>query len=97
MRRRYLVGYDVSEPGRLRRVYRTLRGFGDPLQYSLFRCDLNDAERMRMKEALVEVIHHADDRVVIVDLGPVEGRAAEVFECLGRQDPVPPRGDAVIV
>lgn len=97
MRHRYLVAYDVSDPGRLRRVYKTLNGYGDPLQYSVFRCDLSDAEKMKLKEALVGLIHHVEDRVMIVDLGPADGRGAWAFEYLGRQDPVPAEREAYIV
>ena len=30
MRSRYAVAYDISDPKRLRRVHRVMRGFGDP-------------------------------------------------------------------
>jgi CRISPR/Cas system-associated endoribonuclease Cas2 len=32
VRTRYVVTYDVSDPGRLRQVYRVMRGFGDHIQ-----------------------------------------------------------------
>jgi len=32
----------------------------------------------------VEVIHSSEDQVLLVDVGPNEGRGAEVFESLGR-------------
>ena len=35
-RHRVLVCYDVREPKRLRQTYRTMLGYGDPLQYSVF-------------------------------------------------------------
>ncbi|MDD4792699.1 MAG: CRISPR-associated endonuclease Cas2, partial [Firmicutes bacterium] len=41
MRRRFIVCYDISDPKRLRKMYRTMRGFGDPLQKSVFTCDLS--------------------------------------------------------
>ncbi len=31
MRLAYLVAYDISDPKRLRRVHRTMRGYGDAL------------------------------------------------------------------
>lgn len=97
MRHRYLVAYDVSDPARLRRVFKVLNGYGDPLQYSVFTCDLSDVEKWKLKEALLEVIHYGEDRVVIVDLGPTAGRGAVAFECLGRQHPPPEDRRAVIV
>jgi len=97
MRHRYLVAYDVSDATRLRRVHKKLLGFGDPLQYSVFQCNLSDVEKLRMVEGLSELIHHHEDRVLIVDIGPVEGRAAVAFEFLGVRQEVPMERQAVIV
>jgi CRISPR-associated protein Cas2 len=97
VRHRYLVAYDVSDAARLRAVFKTLNGFGDPLQYSLFRCDLSEVEKVQMMDALIQRIHHTEDRVVIVNLGPVDGRGALAFEYLGRQDSVPTERGPVIV
>jgi len=40
MRSVYLVCYDVADDKRLRKTYKKMRGFGDPVQYSVFRCEL---------------------------------------------------------
>mgnify|MGYP000653098870 CR=1 FL=1 len=48
-RHRYVVCYDVREPKRLRKMHHTLLGYGDPLQYSVFVCDLSAAERVLME------------------------------------------------
>jgi CRISPR-associated protein Cas2 len=84
MRIRYIVSYDISDPQRLRRVHRTMRGFGDPLQYSVFRCDLSQSERILLIEALTPIINHRDDQVMFINLGPTEGRGSESIETLGR-------------
>lgn len=97
MRHRYLVAYDVSDPARLRQVFRVMNGYGDALQYSVFTCDLSEVEKWKLKAALLEIIHHDEDRILIVNLGPVTGRGAEVFEYLGRQQPIPGDREAVIV
>lgn len=97
MRHIYLVAYDVSEDKRLRRTYRRMRGFGDPLQYSVFQCNLSDVERMKMVEALSAIIKHDEDRVMIVDVGPVDGRARMAFDYLGVVPAEEPERDAVIV
>jgi len=97
VRHRYLVAYDVSDATRLRRVHKKLLGFGDPLQYSVFQCNLSDVEKLRMVEGLSELIHHDEDRVLIVDIGPVQGRAAVAFEFLGVRQEVPMERQAVIV
>lgn len=85
MRRRYLVAYDVSDAGRLRRTYRVMNGFGDPVQYSVFVCDLSAVERQLMREQLSAVLNLKDDRVLIVDLGVADSRIAASFDVIGRQ------------
>ncbi|MBI3183284.1 MAG: CRISPR-associated endonuclease Cas2 [Myxococcales bacterium] len=83
MRQRYLVTYDICDPRRLRRVFKVMKGFGEHLQLSVFRCDLSKMALVMMKVALREEIE-SEDQVLIIDIGPTEGRGAEVFESLGR-------------
>ena len=85
MRNRYLVAYDVSDATRLRRTHSKLKGFGDALQYSVFLCDLSRKELVIMKTALTEIINHHEDRVLIIDIGPADGRGATAMQTLGRQ------------
>jgi CRISPR-associated protein Cas2 len=96
MRNTYLVTYDISDPKRLRRVFRIMRGFGDAVQLSVFRCQLSRRERILLLERLSEVIHHQADQVMVVDLGPSDGRADIAVEVLGRSQELPIR-HAVIV
>ncbi|HXF92806.1 MAG TPA: CRISPR-associated endonuclease Cas2 [Nitrospiraceae bacterium] len=84
MRRLYIVAYDICDPKRLRRVYRTMKGFGAHLQLSVFQCDLPEIDVIKMKAALAEVINHQEDHVLIVDLGPTEGRPIKSIESLGK-------------
>lgn len=98
MRRRYLVAYDVSDPKRLRRVFRAMHGFGEPVQYSVFLCDLAHVELQLLRETLSAIINNREDRAMIVDLGaPGEGRKGELV-VLGRQlDALPEAYRATIV
>jgi CRISPR-associated protein Cas2 len=84
MRTCYIVAYDIAEPKRLRRVHRTMRGYGDPLQYSVFRCVLSPSERVLLLEALTPLLNHREDQVMLVNLGPADGRAHLSIETLGR-------------
>ena len=96
MRNRFLVSYDVSDAKRLRLMYKKMCGFGDPVQYSLFLCRLSAKERILLLEAVGAIIHHREDRVIIVDLGPLEGRGDECIEFVGRRL-APPEPGAVVV
>jgi CRISPR-associated protein Cas2 len=84
MRNRYIVSYDISDAKRLRRVHKTMRGYGEPLQYSVFRCDLSPSERILLKEALTPLINNREDQVMLINIGPVDGRACESIETIGR-------------
>jgi CRISPR-associated protein Cas2 len=83
MRTTYLICYDVADDKRLRRCFKTCKNHGDHLQYSVFECDLNPAERVRLESELREIIHHDQDQVLFVSLGPTEGRGDRVITSLG--------------
>jgi CRISPR-associated protein Cas2 len=97
MRTVYLVCYDVANDKRLRRTYKKMRGFGTPLQYSVFRCELSPTERQGMKEALWEILNWSEDRVMVVDLGPAGRRGDKCVEFWGEPRVAPPSRRAVIV
>jgi CRISPR-associated protein Cas2 len=79
----YVVSYDIMDQKRLYRVHKTMKGFGEPIHYSVFRCNLTSKGRVEMMVALEELIKHDEDRVMIVDLGPLEGRIEDRIEFLG--------------
>ena len=84
MRKTYLVCYDICDDRRLAKVHKTLRGFGDHLQYSIFECQLTVADLSRCRHRLGDIIDHKVDQVLFVDLGPVEGRGERVITALGK-------------
>lgn len=94
-RTRYLLAYDIRQPRRLRRVHRIASDFGEPLQYSVFVCDLTDTERARLRQAIQAEIHHGDDRVALFDLGPAAGRGLRCVEHFGTSRDVVDRGPQV--
>lgn len=84
MRTSYLVCYYIADEKRLRRVFKTMRGFGDHLQYSVFECQFTNMDLVRCKAALAEIINHEEDQVLFVNLGPAEGRGDRVITALGK-------------
>ena len=96
MRKAYVVSYDISNSKRLAKVYKAMRGFGDHAQYSVFICELSDMERVLMIQKLEGIIHHKDDRVMIVDLGLSDGRGSRCIQTLGRQYLQPERHAIVV-
>ena len=84
MRTSYLVCYDIADEKRLRKVFKMMRGFGDHLQYSVFECQLTPMDLVRCRNELSKIIHHEEDQVLFVDLGPAEGRGDRVITALGK-------------
>lgn len=84
MRNRYIVTYDITDDRRRDAVYKTMRGFGEHLQFSVFRCDLSERERIDLTAAVHVLIDHSDDQILVIDLGPVDGRASGCIAAIGR-------------
>ena len=84
MRKTFLVTYDICNDYRLARVYKTMRGFGDHLQYSVFECQMSETDLVRCRHMLDRIIDHREDQVLFVDLGPSEGRGDRAITALGR-------------
>jgi len=84
MRTTYLVCYDIANDKRLRSVFKICRNFGNHIQYSVFECDLNPAERIQLERELSEVMKMDEDQALFVSLGPAEGRGDRVIAALGK-------------
>jgi len=84
MRTSYLICYDICDDKRLRKVFQTMRNYGDHLQYSVFECQLTPSDLVRCRAELGAIIHHGEDQVLFVNLGPSEGRGDRVITALGK-------------
>lgn len=71
-----------------------MKAYGEAWQYSVFYCTLKDIDRVRMENALREVVNLKVDQVLIVDLGGNEEAARESAAVLG---PALPEQDSGIV
>ncbi len=97
MRNVFLVCYDVADDKRLRKTYKKMCGFGDPVQYSVFRCELSPTEKQLMKESLWAILNWDKDRVMLLNLGPVGARGDECVEFWGDPRVELPTRAAVVV
>lgn len=82
---RYLLMYDIREPGRLRRVHQVAVDHGERLQYSVYVCDLTRQELVAFRRKLRAEMNAAVDSVSIFDLGPSERRREIRVEHLGKR------------
>ena len=84
MRQTYIVSYDVSDPKRLRKVFKLMKGYGEHVQLSVFRCELTHRALVELRARLGGIIHHDEDQVLFVDVGPEDGRGTTSISALGR-------------
>lgn len=95
-RHRHLVLYDIRDDQRLRRVCDVAKAYGYRLQYSVFVCDVNATEMIRLKWSLGAIIDHRVDSVALIDLGEVERVGVSAFSFLGHRTELPDTGATVI-
>ena len=93
--RLYLVTYDIADPKRWNKVFRTMNGFGHWLQLSVFQCRLVERRRQEMAARLNSLIKKSEDHILIADLGPAEKVDVRI-ESLGKSYEAPKR-EATIV
>lgn len=83
MRTRYLISYDICHPKRLRRVAKLMEGYGVRLQFSVFECALDDKRLNRLKAEAEKLLHHEEDQILFVSLGPEDSSHGLRIEAMG--------------
>ena len=96
MRQTYIVAYDVSDPKRLRKVFKLMKGYGEHVQLSVFRCELTHRALVELRARLGGTINHDEDQVLFVDVGPEEGRGIDSISAIGRAYSAPERCAMVV-
>lgn len=61
----HLVTYDIRSPARWRRAYRIIRGYGDRVQFSVFRIRATSVQIARLKWQLSRVLAPEDSLLVV--------------------------------
>ena len=82
-----VVAYDIPHDRRRTRLHTLLLGFGEPVQRSVFECDLDDASLRRLRTRIARMVRPGDS----VRLYPLCAACADrVDDGLGRRPPQPP-------
>lgn len=68
----YIITYDIRDAKRWRRVFRLMKGYGEWLQLSVFQCRLSRKRHAELIALLDGIIHHNEDHILIVNIGPAE-------------------------
>jgi CRISPR-associated protein Cas2 len=66
----WLVCYDVRDPVRLRHTARHMEGYGERVQYSVFRCWLTQRQMEQLRWELTELLASEDDVLLIPICAP---------------------------
>lgn len=60
-----VVCYDIPDQKRRTRLHKTLEGFGDPVQESVFECDLTPLQKRKMVQKIEKIVELPADKVRI--------------------------------
>ena len=87
MRHCYIVCYDIADEKRLTQVRETVKDYGARLQFSVYQCEVADTDLARLKETLRGIINRDEDRILFLNLGPLEksGQLSSCVESMGRE------------
>lgn len=61
----YIVCYDIRCPKRWRKAYKLIEGYGERVQYSIFRCWLNQRIREKLRWELEKILAQEDSILFI--------------------------------
>lgn len=58
-----LTTYDISDDKRRNKICKTLKDFGERVQYSVFECNLTEQHLTKMLNKLLKIINEKEDSV----------------------------------
>jgi CRISPR-associated protein Cas2 len=94
--RLYVITYDIADDARRNDVADALLSYGRRIQYSVFECALGETSHTKLRIQLDGLIHHTEDQILLLDLGPLDGRAREAVTSLGKLYTLP-RTESVVI
>jgi len=60
----YMICYDIRDPKRWRKAFKLLKGYGESLQYSIFRCRLSSRDREKLRWELEKILTPEDSLLI---------------------------------
>lgn len=74
----YLVCYDIRDPQRWRKSYKLLNGYGERVQYSIFRCRMSKRMLEQLRWELAQVLSDEDSILLVPLCGNCVDRIATI-------------------
>ena len=94
--RLYFVVYDIADAKRWRQIFKTMHGYGDWVQLSVFQCRLTRVRHAELVSDLDNLIHHDGDHVLIIDVGSADKVEPRVVS-LGKRTYTPVKIAPIII
>ena len=94
--RLYFVVYDIADPKRWRSVFKTMHGYGEWVQLSVFQCRLTRVRHAELIADLDNLVHNGEDHVVIIDIGLADSVEPQIVS-LGKRVYTPIAREPIIV
>lgn len=93
----YVVAYDIPDDRRRARIAKTLEGYGDRLQYSVFVVVARPAKLVRLRDSLAAKVVPREDSIAFFDLGMHdEKRLERAVTFIGQKRDVTP-SDVIVL
>ena len=83
MRSWHLVTYDIRDERRLRQVAKLMEGYGERVQYSIFRCRLTTTSLERLRWELARITEPNDSVLFIPLCDRCSGNVRDVYRKQG--------------
>ena len=75
----YIICYDICDRKRWQKVFKTLNGYGNWLQLSVFQCHMNELKKQRLISELDEIIKSKEDSIFLMDIGKVRKSQTKII------------------
>ena len=92
----FIISYDITSDERRNDVAKCLLRWGKRLQYSVFEALLSEVQLAELEAEVDSAINHAEDQVLVIDLGDADGRGADCVESIGKPYTKPVRKALVV-
>jgi len=61
-----VISYDIISDRRRTRLFKLLKNYGDPIQYSVFECDLNEKQLDQLRQRLKTLVKTDEQETVCI-------------------------------
>lgn len=58
-----VISYDVSDDKRRTKIHKALKSFGQWVQYSVFECELEEVDYLRLRQRLEDLLEPQEDNI----------------------------------